>query len=182
MFKSFKYKHGTKKLQKEFLNSKRITKVVNLSEAQSIGIVYNAAVLENFEIIKSFVNELKAKIPKILALGYVDQKELGENHIKPEGFSFFCQKDTNWYHKPVEQSVIDFINTPFDILIDFDLNNMLPVKFVVAASKSAFKVGHFEKTQYNYYDLTFNLDEAQKNSLSYFIEQLKIYLNMIKTK
>ncbi|MDR2008871.1 MAG: hypothetical protein LBQ22_00105 [Bacteroidales bacterium] len=181
MLKNFKYKYGFKKLQAEFCSSVGKTIVTNLSNAKSIGIIYDATTTDNFEKIKVFVNELRSNIPEIIAIGYVNQKELDDNHIKPQGFEFFCQKDTNWFHKPLEQNVIDFTNKPFDILIDFDFNNNLAIKFVVVESKSTFKVGKFESSQNDFYDLTLNINKDQEDPLSYFIEQVKVYLNMIKT-
>ena len=182
MFDKFKYNHGIRLLVKEYNNFSRICKACNLSEAGKIGIIYNATNHDNFNTIKSFVNYLKSDTPEVTAMGYVDRKELGDSHIKPSGFSFFCKKDLNWHMKPIEESIINFINTNFDILIDFDFQETLPMKYVVAESRSTFKVGRSGSDKYNkFYDLTLNINN-DPDIHTYFIEQLKIYLNMIKTK
>lgn len=179
---NFKYNRGLRELQKEYDNSKKPAVVCKLSDAKSIGIIYDATQPENFEKIKKFTDELKINTPEIVALGFVDKKELSDSHIKPQGFLFFCRKDINWHYKPTEDNVINFENKNFDILIDLSNGDTLPLKYIVVGSKAKFKIGKFSEKGYNFFDVTLDINPESSKDLSYFIEQVKIYLNMIKTK
>jgi hypothetical protein len=96
----------------------------------------------------------------------------------------------NWYFKPEEYSVKEFVKKQFDILIDLNLEEHLAVRFVLAESASKFKTGRYCFIEPNYYDLMISLPEDTKvvdgveekleiNTLELLIKQTEYYLKMI---
>jgi len=180
ILKKYKNKYSLYKINRDYNSSKRVGAACNLSDAKSIGLIYNATNAESFEIVKKFFDDLKEHVDGVWVLGYIDKKNFNDPEVRPHGFTFYNKKDVNWYNKPIGETAYRFIEKPFDILIDLDFDNMLAVKYVVVKSAAGFKVGRHEKVMPDFYDLSLTLDNDHKNSMSYFIEQVEVYLNMIK--
>jgi len=186
-FANYKYKYGLYRLNKDFRKPEDNAIACNLENAKGVGIIYNATKHEDFNIIKEFVGRLKTNIPLVKALGFVNQKELSDFHIQPLEFSFFCHNDLNWYFKPNEDSVKEFVQHEFDILIDLNLEENLSVRFVLAESAALFKTGRFCTIEPNYYDLMIQMpepkiideEEVEPNLIEQLIHQTEHYLKMI---
>src|SRR4030043_1471026 len=109
---------GRKVLHSKLKSLKRNIKVCNISEAKSVGIIYNATNAVSFEIIRDFTKILMQKKIEVSILGYVNSKKLIDHYLYRKGFDFFSQNDLNWYYRPVSAVTEEFIRKPFDILID----------------------------------------------------------------
>ncbi len=178
ILQDIKKRLALKKLNKAFSENRRTPNVCTLSNAKSVGILYEATSEHEFKTVKKFVIELKKTVPTVRSLGYVDKKELDDFHIQPIEFGFFCKKDLDWYGKPKPDVIDDFLKYDFDILIDLQLAETIPLKFISSISSARFKAGRKPLREPEIYDLM--LDIEPYTSLSYFIDQIKIYLNMIK--
>jgi hypothetical protein len=152
---------GRKVLQNKLKNLMRDTKVCNINEAKTIGIIYNATNSVSFEIIRDFTRILMQKKIEVSVLGYVDSKKLIDHYLYRKGFDFFTKNNLNWYNRPKSDTVDDFMNKPYDILINLSLEEYYPIQYVLALSPSTFKVGkYFEEP--NYMDLMIDIEKEKK--------------------
>ena len=82
----------------------------------------------------------------------------------------------NWYYKPQNYIIDNFIKKEYDILINLSDSSCIPIKYLVASSVARFKIGRFEEG-YEIYDLMIKLEkEKGKERL---MEEIKHYLNLI---
>ena len=74
-------------------------------------------------------------------LSYVDnhKKHIPGWLVKKLDSGYFCKSDLNWYGKP-QKEVQAFIDCEFDILLDLELEPILPLKHVLVQSKAKMKV------------------------------------------
>lgn len=152
---------GRKILQNKLRNLKRDTRVCNIDEARTIGIIYNATNSVSFEIIKDFTKILAQKKIEVSVLGYVHSKKLIDHYLYRKGFDFFTKNNLNWYNRPKSDTVDDFMNKPYDILINLSLERYYPIQYVLALSPSSFKVGkYFDEP--NYMDLMIDIEKEKK--------------------
>jgi hypothetical protein len=134
-----------------------------LTEAKKIGIIYNATEYISFEIVRDLVKQLSNNAVSIMVLGYVDSKKLIDHYLYRKGFDFFCKTDLNWYYKPISSQTDQFINEPFDILINLSLDYQFPIHYISSASKASFKTGRFSSTDTS---LDFMIDiEKEKETM-----------------
>lgn len=154
--------------------------VCNINNAKSIGIIYDATKEEDFKIIREYVQKLKEFVPEVQSLGYADIKKLENFHIQPKEFAFFCKKDINWYGKPKTEAIIEFVIKDFDILIDLNPQEIIPLRFVLAESAASFKVGRKPERLDDLYHLM--LEVKPDVDLKYLIEQINHYLEIINKK
>ena len=127
-------------------SAERKITLCTLSEAKSIGIIFDATEYISFEIVRDLVKQLSVNSVSISVLGYVDSKKLIDHYLYRKGFDFFCRNDLNWYYKPVASQTEQFINEPFDILINLSLDYLFPIHYISSSSKASFKTGRYSST------------------------------------
>ena len=95
MKQQLRYKISDYLLQQEIKKSSRSTKVVPFSKAKSIGILYDATIDKDYELIKNYVKDLRGASKDVLALGFFDSKELPGTRFMKLGLDFFTRKSLN---------------------------------------------------------------------------------------
>lgn len=154
---------------------------MGLESARSIGIVFNAKDERTFKLIREFSDQLRGGgLRKVKSLGFVPKAEVASFLQSSQDFDFFTREDFNWYYKPHGRKVVGFMSEPFDILIDLRLNRFISLLFLVGLSRAHFKVGRFGKDHEEFYDLMIDVDGTE--DVSYLIEQIRHYLNMLDSK
>ncbi len=164
-------------LNKSLKKTKRDASFQNYTTAKSVGVIFNATHQDTYETARKYIKKIGDKGLKIKALGFVDSKEVLDFYQKSTHFDYFSRKNLNWYNKPNNPNTEEFTNTKFDILIDLSIIEDFPIQYIVALSKAKFKVGCVKENE-NFYDFMLQLNE--KKQLSFFIEQLDYYFEMIK--
>ena len=171
-----KHKFGRWVLQKELKSNKRTKAVSNLENAKSIGILYEATDAAQIKKIEPFVKYFFELKKDVKALGYVNKKKLDNHHIPKLNYDFFYLKDLNWYYKPQNYIINNFVKKEYDILINLSDSNCIPIKYLVASSLAHFKIGKFEDG-FEIYDLMIKLDKDKGKER--LMEEIKHYLNLI---
>ena len=169
---------GSLRLARKYKKSKRIKSTFNFDTAKTVGVILNASNQTSYENARSFVEYLKEKDIKVFALGFVESVEVLDFFTKHDDFQFFSRKNLNWYYKPRDPVVDEFLARELDIFIDLSITDYFPIQYVVALSKAKFKIGRVSPYKLQFFDFTINIDK--KRELKYFIEQVKHYVKLIK--
>jgi len=172
----FKQKVGKLVFQRELKTNKRTKEVCNLDNAQSIGILYDATSEEQIKMVKPFVSYFFDLKKDVKALGYVNSKQLSFHHTPKLQYDFFYQKDLNWYYKPQNYIIDNFVKKEYDILINLCDSSIIPIKYLVASSIAHFKIGIHEEN-YEIYDLMISLKDDK--SMEKLMHEIKHYINLI---
>lgn len=171
-----KQKVGKWVFQRELTTNKRTKEVCNLEVAKSIGILYDATSESQIKQIQPFVKYFFDLKKDVKALGYVNAKQLAFHHTPKLQYDFFYQKDLNWYYKPQNYIIDNFVKKEYDILINLCDSSVIPIKYLVASSKAHFKIGIHEDN-YEIYDLMISLKEDK--SIDKLMHEIKHYINLI---
>ncbi|MFI5135327.1 MAG: DUF6913 domain-containing protein, partial [Chitinophagales bacterium] len=105
-------------------------KTTSLSEANEIGILFDATDPDKVSLINQFADSLKREKKRTVLLAYYDQPKRAINF----NFSYFNRKDLNWHLAPHGVVVDEFIQRKFDVLINAFTRENLPLEFVSAMS------------------------------------------------
>jgi len=167
---------GKLSLKRNLRKNNRQVKVHNFNSAQTVGIIFNSPDEASFSIVKNFLSFLANNNLKVFALGFVPEKKIPKNLLLRKGINFFCKKDLNWFYKPKNEVIHQFMQQHFDILIDLSLKEYFPLYYIGQLSNSSFKIGR-QSEKYQYQDLM--IDIGKNHSIEYLIEQIKHYLTLI---
>ena len=174
-----KKKVGKWVFKRELKINKRRKEVCNLESAKSIGILYDASSEEQINLVRPFVSFFFDLKKDVKALGFVNAKELSYCHVPKLQYDFFYKKDLNWYYKPQNYIIDNFIKKEHDILINLTDSSFIPIKYLVASSLAHFKIGIYEEN-YQIYDLMISLtDDRSQQKL---MDEIKHYINLINKK
>jgi len=171
-----KQKIGQWVFQKEMKTNKRLKEVCNLDDAKSVGILYDATSEQQIKQIKPFIDYFFELKKDVKALGYVNATQLSYCHTPKLQYDFFYQKDLNWYYKPQNYIIDNFVKKEYDILINLCDSSCIPIKYLVASSIAHFKIGQHEEG-YEIYDLMIALKEDK--SMEKLMHEIKHYINLI---
>lgn len=127
-----------------YTDSSRLRKGCSLHNAKKVGLIYKERDSSFHRVIKDMAKHLKEElgVSRVAIFSYVDvdAKRTPTYLVKKLDSGFFCTSDLNWYGKPVSE-IEAFIDVEFDILIDLELEPVLPLKHVLQMSKAHMKVG-----------------------------------------
>ena len=169
---------GRMMLEKELKTRKRKVVYNNFHSASSVGILFNAENKEFYAAAKEFMNYIDERGIKINALSFVSKSELIGYFPYRKGVEYFGMDKLSWTGKPNEEGVEEFIERPFDILIDISLTDSFPNEYVFALSKAKFKICNNSSIE-KYADFVLQL--KNKEDIDTYIEQIKHYLESIDT-
>lgn len=170
------------KLAKFFINKaegpERTIKSINLKDAKSVGIVYNASNDETRDLVKRYVKFLRDYKIKTLAIGCFEEKELPLDVNPSLEFDFITKKDLNLHLEPTGVVANNFTEEEFDILIDTSTKETLTIQYLVLKSKASFKVGAQKLSYSSLFDLTIVLkpEEGPRQ----LMKNIDRYLHVIK--
>jgi hypothetical protein len=179
LLKTIKLRVGKRILNRKLRHFTRDREIHNFDTAKTAGILFTPTDQSSFEQIKHFLNYLGDYKIQIYVLGYIDAKIIPENFLFWKGINLFSHKELSWSMVPKSPLVVDFIDKPFDVLLDLSLDNTFPIEYISRLSKSKFKVGRFTDSHTSY-DLMFDIEKEKK--LDNYLEHIKTYLNLINKK
>lgn len=170
--KSYFYNSTLNKHAKFLSNYGR--KVINLTNAKSIGLLYNASNSDNVVAVTKFVELLKNNELEITSLAYLNENIKEDNRI-----NYFNKTNINWYEIPFGEKIDNFQKRKFDILICATTQECLPLEYLSATSKASYRVGFYQKDKTEIYDFMINVN--QQTDLNYFFKQVYNYLKNIES-
>ena len=178
LFESLRVNIGSARLQKKLAGAKREKSFTNFKNVNRIGIVWDASIIADLKKLTDFVQVLRTKNISVEILGYYPGKELPETYTTVKYLKCFKRKELNFCFTPISNEVIDFVSTPFDILIDLNFKKCFPLSYVSSLSISKFKVGQYGSEEFKSpFDLM--MDIKNYSELEKYLSQVIFYLEMI---
>jgi hypothetical protein len=176
LFKSIRRKIGNSILQKRLRNRRREKSISNFETSKLIGVVFKTDSQSDFEIVKRFLHFLSELDNKVVALCFIDSNKVPDYYLLRKGYNFFSKRDLNLFFLPKTYFILDFIEKPFDILINLCTDNSFPLTYITGLSKAKLKIGKFWEDQ-NLFDVM--IDIKKDNSVNYLIEHIKHYVPVL---
>ncbi|MBN1250513.1 MAG: hypothetical protein JXR51_09040 [Bacteroidales bacterium] len=179
LIKNIKEKVGYIILNSDLKARKRIVTFNNFTSSSTVGIIFDAVNKENYHIARDFMAYVEESGARVFSIGFVPKSELIGYLPFKKGIDYFGLDKELWYGKAQSSVVDEFIERPFDILIDLSLSNLFSIEYIFALSKAKFKIcNDSPKTKY----ADFFLQLKKPENLEQYIEQIKHYLEVIEPK
>lgn len=156
-------------LQQQLRHRRFSRQSVDFDKAHSFGILFEATELSSREAVLQYAGQLKEMGKSVRLLAYFD------NRVESESFPFhfFNKKNIDWLYRPTGHSVKEFLDHPFDILLNLSMEENPALEYIAALSQAHFRVGAFSKA-IHCYELMIDLPPSQ--SLPDLIKQIEFFL------
>ncbi len=149
----------------------------NFNQVKSVGIVFDATNVDDYEIVKRYVVFLREHTKKVKVIGFFSTKEIPALTYSKLEYDFFSLKELNWMGIPGSFVVKNFIDEEFDLLIDLNIHDHFSLKYISALSKAAFKVGKYNENDIEIFDMMIDADNTK--TVKYFLRQIDTYITML---
>lgn len=171
---------GHRRFLQDIRKLKLTHQVVPFDDAARIGILYDATDERDYEIVRSYVKQIRSVYKKdVLAMGYVDKKQLPSGQFAQYGLDFFTRKDLDFRMIPTDPIVQNFIRESFDILINLNNGKSFPLRYIAALSRAKFRIGRYDKRNVACYEMMLHL--PPDTGIKTVIEETERYLRQVKS-
>jgi len=178
LFKNIRLKIGKSVLRKRMDKLTRKVCYSNIDQVKKIGILWDASEVADFASLSRFYQKMAERNIDVKILGYYPDKILPDQYTAIRYLSLIRREEMNYLYLPVSPESQSFINNRFDILIDINFKNQLPLKYISSMSNAALKVGLFEpEMDGNSFDLM--IDMKKPVDIDEYLNQTLHYLEMI---
>ena len=176
MFSDFKFRISNYILRKEVLKVKTSPKLIELSRAKKIALLFDAHDSQSIIEIKYLLKYLLKLNIDVDVLGFVNKKKYTEDHISTLHINYFNLTNMSFLGFPKSKKTISLLNKEYDFLINLSLYNSFPTKYLAFTAKSHYRIGSDTLDNELNYDLVFKL---KIKTLRYFIKNVIHYLELI---
>ena len=146
--------------------------MINIGQAKRIGILFDASHAEDIITVTKYAESLSQKNKEVSILSFQNNSE--KENSDPR---FFDQLNVNWFNIPSHEKIDNFHRKNLDILIGAFVNECLPLEYVAATSNARCRVGAFNDSKSNYFELMINT--KKDDSLRYLLQQIDHFLHAI---
>ena len=179
MFNKIVRYYANKRLFRSYQSLKRSARIKTFSNSKNVGIIWNPVDEGSIETLELLRKILQTKGIKSTGIAHIDSNREMEtlNTITHSGF--LHRQNVKWFGRPKTSTGMQFIEEPFDLLLDLSISKTVALQYILVHSQSVFKVG-WQDGAPNYYDL--NIDVSEKPQCRYLMEQVVFYLENIHEK
>lgn len=180
LIENIKLWFGKNELKNQLNQLSRKPNFKSFESSKNIGILFNANAQQDFDQLKSFALSLKREGKEFEILGYFPDKVTFDFNTPLKDLHVLNTLDLEWNFIPKHHFALNFINKPFDILIDLNFDKQFPLTYISHTSKANFKVGRFDIENQKHLD--FMLETPENGNLESFLKQLEKYLFNLNSK
>jgi len=181
LFKKIRLRIGKDILLKKVIRIKRDVYSSNFSEINSIGIVWDASRPAELGILTGFYHRMMEMKIDVKIFGFYPGKILPDQYVAIRYFTCLKRDEVSFFYHPVSSEAAEFINIPFDILIDINFEKHFPLSYVTILSNARFKVGLFDqKSTDTPFDLMMEINKPV--DIENYLVQIIHYLKMVKNE
>ncbi len=170
-----------KQIIRELKNAKRDKKIENIDEIKNIGVICNLDYEQNWNIVYHFakVMENQGKTVRIMAMR---QKDQDLSFVVTHQATYICRNKTdfNFWGLPNWECIRDFVEQPYDLLIDTTGEDNFFAQYIALRTKANLKAAYATPSEdpSDIFDLIIR-GEGQID-LKDFFNNIIEYLGMIK--
>jgi hypothetical protein len=172
LLEGIKTKQLEKYILKEKLTHQREVVAAPYDNIKSFGLLIDGRQNHVVTYIEQFQSELTAAGRNVTVLAYLPKLAKGQTFSLP----YFSKSQHNWMGVPNSSEAKSFMQTPFDLLINFSPDKILPLECICALSTAKYIIGNGTEHLNHYYDFLLKLNNS--NAPESLIENVHHYLNL----
>lgn len=167
-------------IKRHLLTFTRTKNVVNLSSANTIGIIFVLENEDDYKFINKFISQLTNLGKEVKIIGFIPNKVIPNFYVATLKMDIITKKDLNLLGISKKSFVEIFIQESFDLLIDLSVKDYLALDYIAGCSHASFKTGRYREGMVSVFDFLISKPEEMENRK--FLETVINYLSTINTK
>lgn len=172
-------KSDLKKLREQSAHTAKVVQK-NWADVNTVGIVYDASDAGITGLVTEFCEFIRREHKSVHVLGYVDTTDVKKIPASSDDIAYFSKKDKVSGGLPDTAPVRRFVETPFDLLVDLNVENKPLPASVAVVSAACFKTGA-QLQENQHLQLTFQLHSPlPQQQVEELITLIKQYLPAIR--
>ncbi|HEX2974784.1 MAG TPA: hypothetical protein VHO68_02515 [Bacteroidales bacterium] len=180
LFKNIRLGIGQRLLRKKVCNTRRKVAYTNLDSVRKIGIVWDASQTNDFTCLSKFYQKMQERNIDVSIIGYFGGKHLPNQYTAIRYLRCIKKEEVSYFYLPDSYDARAFIDNRFDVLIDLNFKNLLPLKYLSSLSNAALKVGLYDPEKSDtVFDLMMELKKPVE--VENYLTQTLLYLEMINS-
>ena len=176
---NIKEKTGIITLNKELKSHKREVAFNNFVSATTVGFIFDAVDRNKYQLSRELIDFVEKHNSRVFGIGFASKSDQIAYFPYKQGIDYFGLDEVNWYGKPINPVISDFLKRNFDILVDLSQSDLFGIHYIFAMSIAKFKITN-DSVKSKYAD--FVLKVANSEKLDDYIKQIKHYLEAIKAR
>jgi hypothetical protein len=141
-------------------------------KVESVGVLADSRLFGSYDISRNLSQKLKMPHNKFEIIIFENLKD----DFVTRHYNTFSEKDFGMYARIKAQNVIGFVNTKFDLLINYCNSDSIFPSIIAYRSNSRFKVGFADDKMEKLYDLMISIEG---NKIDVFNDELTKYLQIM---
>jgi len=159
-----------------YRNQRRVVHIRTISEAKSVGILWNPSDEGGIETYESLRKILSEKGIKSFGIAYISSKREKETLATVSNSWLLNSCNVSFFGRPKSGDGMHFMQEEFDILIDLSVIKTIALQYILIHSAAKFKVG-WRAEDPNFYDL--EIDVTANPQCRFLMEQIIFYLEKL---
>ncbi|MFL5751853.1 MAG: DUF6913 domain-containing protein [Bacteroidia bacterium] len=181
MIRKIKEHLGNRQLNTILSEQVRRKAFLNYENMRNIGIVFEATDPDEFELVKKYVCSLREQNKKVHAIGFFDQKFTPPDISYPKTeFDLFNTKELKGLNQAASPYIQTFITEIRDVLIDLNIRNKFPLRYIAGTSQARCKIGIDIPENKNLHDVFISI--SPKEGIEKYLKQVDKYMGMINSR
>ena len=180
LVRNFRLKIGNLLLRKKLAKTKRKVRYSNIEHVKKIGIVWDASQVSDFISVSKFYQKMHERDVDVKVFGYYPENNLPDQYTAIRYLTCLKKDEVNFFYHPVSPESVTFIKKRFDILIDINFNNLLPLKYLSSLSHASLKVGLLDADK-NGENFDLMMEIKKPVDVGHYLDQTLYYLEMINS-
>lgn len=144
--------------------------------AQRILILFESDLLERNMQIKALIRQLKDDGKDVTAWGYVAKKKVESAVLRD--YRVLGMEDFTYWGLPKDYERADIARERFDILLDLNTNDLLPLRYLSVYAQADFKAGVEREEPYL---SDFMINTQGDNNPAFLFDQILHYIKQVET-
>jgi hypothetical protein len=157
-----------------------VKKHVDFKKVRNIGVLFLLEEEVKFKQLDRLVKNLANQGKDVKMIGMFTGKILPNFFYQKLKIDIFTKKDISFLGFPKGEKVNEFIEQPFDILLDFTEDDILPMDFILGMSKAGFKAGRYRNEMVKVLD--FMIKKPDDMGFDAFINSMVDYITIFNTQ
>lgn len=146
----------------------------NYWNCKKVLILFESDFLERNLAIKQLIKEIAADGKTVTAWGYIDKPDITSAILRD--YRVLGSKDCNLLEVPRDYERQDIRAEHFDLLIDLNVHNLLPLRYLTLFADADFRCGKLEPEPYVH---DFMIDCGENDDPTYLLDQIITFLRGI---